>query len=110
MDSEHRYESENFEPRLTYKKAAQTDFQTLGTSDFRQTLITWLPVLLFIVGGLIVDNSKSMALASISSTDPNGGRSWNPEDLVDRNLNLKIIGAGVILYGAALLARRPAKD
>lgn len=107
MDSEYRYESEKFEPRLTFKNAVKTDVKALRTS---QTLIAWLPVLLFVFGGLLIFYSKSLAFNLVESHQSGGMTSWSTEDLADKSVSLKIIGAGAILYGTALLARRPAKD
>ena len=80
-----------------------------------QSLLRWIPVVLpyvlFLVGAIIVRSSQTIALRIISTSSIDSNRremrSWNPADLPEESMNWKIIGGGVIVFGAALLSRRP---
>ncbi len=97
-DTEYEYEYESYVPPEPFES---------------QDLLRWLqrlvPLFLFLVGAIMIKWSQSIAMQLVSTSRTDHGmvsRSWEPSDLADETLCWKIIGGGVILYGAALLSRR----
>ncbi len=71
-----------------------------------------ISIFLFIAGAVIILHSRDFGIAKPPTPDllsPPIPFTPDPAADGDRILNLKILGSGLILYGAAILSRRPSR-
>ena len=71
-----------------------------------RTATRMAPIILFAIGCILILNARFLG-AALSTTQLSATvTSTNLEEVAEKSMNFKLIGGGIILYGAALIVRR----
>ncbi len=97
----HREDSEDPSPALRLAESV--------LSDLLNVRIWLYPVTFFLVGFLIVWNSRELG-TKIAAHETGNSISYKQEDVVENSLNLKIAGTGLLLISAAYVVKRRSNE